>query len=808
MKKLLTLLVLLCAIFPTVWAESYFIKNESTSKYLGIDTNLSIVDEENAKECTFTSVSNAFKIGIDNGYIHIGSSGRYSKGDANDVFIYKVNGNVATKVTDLGSIESEQEYLFVAVKDSKNYAVKAENYSSNSGRRLVGTEVTISDDKINSFTDYEKWKIISVNNVENVYLKSDETFLGFDNTDINMLSTPYAMYIENMSPYQYKIKSNETRTRGINSASNGYLSKVDNNETNIRPFRFYKVTSNNGTQLQATLADKVEGGKSTKYVLVVSSASTNKYHVVYGARTSQSDKQRIDVLKTNYASWPETITINSEDHVNSTDATVNFNKVQWEVINSSAPVEDKHVYTIKTNHDQGGVVIGGVQYTILNNNTSEITEAEADAAVAIHVSFFTAIVDVNHNDHTIKVTYSEMEKTQNSFEAEGIFSLGTNYINGSNGGIPKVYMAYFNSTDNSDKRIMIESSLTNVSAPVSSTAYLFKLTKTGEINEFQEEKYPVYYIQPYDDPEMYVAHVDPSTLTSTSQNSGIISQANCIFYTSDRTRAKWILYSPTVLEENANNVKAYHILSAESISDPSNTVSWANGDVRFSWNNKGEQGYVGSWDRGENEGVYNAGGSNWAICHVPAIWQGENGNFGTANFAYPTNLPDNVKAYTLTGNADGRLSFSKEYSAGEVLPAETPVLLYTEDEINYGECVYYRFEQATTDGIVPSSNLFGGTLAAKTFEDDVYVLDADAYNNNVFMRSQNRRVNANKAYIPASIVAPVQNFVIDITEEGTTDIKPQYKGNNMKPLIYNLQGIRIHKIQKGINIIDGEKIIR
>lgn len=163
MKKLLTLLVLTLITGVGAWAQTFYLKNGSN--YVGIDGNLSLVNEGSKAICYFSTQSEGVfqaRVGIATGndqFLHIGSS-KWSRGSASNLTLFKVSGNSATKVT---AIEANAEYVVVGTNSSTTYAMKAENNSSTGGdRRLEWEAVSISNNAISDVSDVVKWTAVPV----------------------------------------------------------------------------------------------------------------------------------------------------------------------------------------------------------------------------------------------------------------------------------------------------------------------------------------------------------------------------------------------------------------------------------------------------------------------------------------------------------------------------------------------------------------------------------------------------------------------------------------------------------------------
>ena len=67
--------------------------------------------------------------------------------------------------------------------------------------------------------------------------------------------------------------------------------------------------------------------------------------------------------------------------------------------------------------------------------------------------------------------------------------------------------------------------------------------------------------------------------------------------------------------------------------------------------------------------------------------------------------------------------------------------------------------------------------------------------------------NKNKAYLPANIIpATQQSNRLQFNDSDATDIETNTIHHN-ETIIYNLKGCRVEKMNKGIYIVNGRKII-
>ena len=144
----------------------------------------------------------------------------------------------------------------------------------------------------------------------------------------------------------------------------------------------------------------------------------------------------------------------------------------------------------------------------------------------------------------------------------------------------------------------------------------------------------------------------------------------------------------------------------------------------------------------------------------------------------------------------------------EKVPANTGVLLYKVGGASDDIPVY----NGTTDAVTGNANAFvRGTGAAVSYTDNDknYIL-FDGSDGLGFYKANNNPVATNRAYIHVPVSVNVKCFLLDL-ENDPTGIESiqnsKFKIQN-EDAIYNLAGQRLSKMQKGINIINGKKVLR
>lgn len=174
--------------------------------------------------------------------------------------------------------------------------------------------------------------------------------------------------------------------------------------------------------------------------------------------------------------------------------------------------------------------------------------------------------------------------------------------------------------------------------------------------------------------------------------------------------------------------------------------------------------------------------------------------YATMYLADAVAMPAGVEAYIVTGVNGDYLQMEQVMGT---LPAETGVILKAAE----GE---YAFIHSTEEAADVSRNLLKGTLTNEDITGAGYVLSAPEGKAGLYaaeLTDGKFLNNANKAYLPASAVAAEQQsngFRFDV--DGTTSIKPMVEVQS-STIIYDLMGRRVEKMEKGIYIVNGKKVV-
>ena len=157
-------------------------------------------------------------------------------------------------------------------------------------------------------------------------------------------------------------------------------------------------------------------------------------------------------------------------------------------------------------------------------------------------------------------------------------------------------------------------------------------------------------------------------------------------------------------------------------------------------------------------------------------------------------LSSNVTVYT--GKKNG--SYLTLTEQDNTIPAQTAVILK-------GAESYYSFTPAASAPAITGENDLLGTATPLTADGSQYAL-ADLNDEVGFYKvASGTEIPAGKAYIIYTGSGDVKGFVFDF--DGATGINLTPALSESEGAIYNLAGQRLQKVQRGVNIVGGKKVV-
>lgn len=267
---------------------AFYLKNHGNSLYLGYNEyNLAPVTDK--VKITFTpSGDKSWHLELDGNnatgnYLHIGTNGYYSRGEASDIYIYELDEGAATNGSRAAQLESAHAYVLVGKNGSDYYALSNQTYNSGTAQRMQRTQVTLSSDletlTLTAADEALLWQFEEVDvSVEPTsfewWIRSDYSgeYLGFNPRNLGTVTEPNLTTVTltdaSKSAYSLKVSGSGSEANGnyVISSSSGRFSANENNY----PTFFYKVTSADDNHIEAEKVSKPETGG--KYLIVAENA--------------------------------------------------------------------------------------------------------------------------------------------------------------------------------------------------------------------------------------------------------------------------------------------------------------------------------------------------------------------------------------------------------------------------------------------------------------------------------------------------------------------------------------------------------
>ena len=159
-----------------------------------------------------------------------------------------------------------------------------------------------------------------------------------------------------------------------------------------------------------------------------------------------------------------------------------------------------------------------------------------------------------------------------------------------------------------------------------------------------------------------------------------------------------------------------------------------------------------------------------------------------------------AKAYILT--VSGEWAIPHEISE---VPANTGVLLRAEGDVDEVTVTVKSAATADTEG-----NMLAGTNIEITTErsDGEYILGNGEDGLGFYQRKSGRKIGANKAYLQLDADLAVKGLLLNFDiATGIDGLTPDTSLSKKGEEIFNLAGQRMSRVQKGVNIVNGKKVL-
>ena len=201
-----------------------------------------------------------------------------------------------------------------------------------------------------------------------------------------------------------------------------------------------------------------------------------------------------------------------------------------------------------------------------------------------------------------------------------------------------------------------------------------------------------------------------------------------------------------------------------------------------------------------------------------------NAVFSSVTLGYNASVPAGVEAYNAEGLEGGYVTLVKVAGEGEVIPENTPVILYRTDGDSEAKTFTFTYTDATAEK--PASTLLGGSLYTKYVvcdDSDYYKLmiksgeakmylmykefDAEGNSQGATHAGGHIKCSANKIYMRVPAAQGIASYGMRFVDYGTTDIDDVKGERGDAKTIYDLQGRKLTEItEPGFYIVDGKKV--
>ncbi|MBQ2970569.1 MAG: hypothetical protein IJE15_09330 [Bacteroidaceae bacterium] len=166
---------------------------------------------------------------------------------------------------------------------------------------------------------------------------------------------------------------------------------------------------------------------------------------------------------------------------------------------------------------------------------------------------------------------------------------------------------------------------------------------------------------------------------------------------------------------------------------------------------------------------------------------------------------EGTKVYTLTGETlTGTDAYTLNFAEGEEIAANTPVILKGVTKA----ASTYMFSDVTIEAGTPTASTehfeFVGVYESATVPEGAFFLKQAS--TELRRSAGTTAIKGLRAYIAPK--KPVSTLSIALRGEGTTEIENSELKIENSVVIYDLQGRRVEKMEKGIYIVNGKKVIK
>ncbi len=181
--------------------------------------------------------------------------------------------------------------------------------------------------------------------------------------------------------------------------------------------------------------------------------------------------------------------------------------------------------------------------------------------------------------------------------------------------------------------------------------------------------------------------------------------------------------------------------------------------------------------------------------------------YGTFCAPFAVEIPEGVKAYTVPRVIGGVLDLNELTGT---IPANTPVVLYSELEEGYSSPELFGVVEEGTPEVGLLTGVYEeGYVPVGSYVLQLKYLDEESYKVGFYKVVEDAPlyIYPNRCYLTVPASGGIKEAFF-FNEDDATGIKAMVNGQkSMDNAIYNLAGQRMSKMQKGVNIVNGKKIL-
>ena len=316
-------------------------------------------------------------------------------------------------------------------------------------------------------------------------------------------------------------------------------------------------------------------------------------------------------------------------------------------------------------------------------------------------------------------------------------------------------------------------------------------------------------------------YITSNTSGSNASMNGTASANNIVYYNDNSNLiffgSGYGMYNTSIVAPVGSTLNAYTFSEGAQMSHYY-VRSNASGMGTYCYDNTANGTKV---DRNTNPVTSGSYQTDWTleeITELPVTFKAAGLGYATFNCPVPVKIPSGVSAFVSKINENKISLFKIEnigYAGGQVIPANTPVVLHVDDGLDPANDEDYvaSFEITNYSGERIDGDDFYGTVVAEAWANGTYSLrawtkDGDENPSKVgFYTKTSGDLAGFKAWIKDGS-GSARNFTIVFDgDSDPTGIVEALGLENDNVDIYDLNGRKLSSYKKGINIVNGKKVM-